>query len=303
MTNWQLQPRKIHIVIAGFTCTFNGNLGSSIPSGALVSLSEHFGVTSRTYLVLLNSLYMAGYVLGPLLFGPMSEYIGRRPVIIGTFLGYLVFMLACSGAPTFAALLVFRLCCGICASAPTAVIGGLYADIFDNPSHRGTAMSLYMTVTTIGPLVGPIISGFASQISWRWPFWVAVMIAAPGLPLVLTLPETFAPVLHNKAMKKYEKQGISVGGEESSQTHVLNPRKIFLRPAKLMVTEPVLLCSALYMALAYSLMFLSFQAYPIIFQGTLNLSFSENLTKANQSFTCSPLRPFLFHDRSCLYPK
>lgn len=212
---------------------------------------------------------MAGYVLGPLLFGPLSEYIGRRPVLIGTFLGYIIFMLTSSVAPTYAVLLILRLFCGICASAPTAVIGGLYADIFDNPSHRGTAMALYMTITTTGPLFGPIISGFASQLSWQWPFWVAGMIAAPGLPLVLTLPETFAPVLHNKMMKKYEKEGVLVRVDTASRNHVLDPRKIFVRPAKLMLTEPVLLASALYMALAYSLMFLTFQAYPIIFQSKL----------------------------------
>ncbi|ATY66912.1 Major facilitator superfamily general substrate transporter [Cordyceps militaris] len=64
-------PRKLHIIIAGFACTFNCNLGSSIPSGALDAISAHFGVASRAQLTLLNSLYMVGYV-----FGPLSEYVG-----------------------------------------------------------------------------------------------------------------------------------------------------------------------------------------------------------------------------------
>lgn len=53
--------RKLHIVIAGFTCTFNGNLGSSMPSGALNAISAEFGVTNRVHLILLNSLFMVGY--------------------------------------------------------------------------------------------------------------------------------------------------------------------------------------------------------------------------------------------------
>ncbi|KAL6850553.1 hypothetical protein ACO1O0_007677 [Amphichorda felina] len=265
-------PRKLHVVVAGFTCTFSGNLGSSMPSGALDAISAHFGVSSRIQLTLLNSLYMVGYVLGPLLFGPLSEYIGRRPVLIGTFMGYLIFMLACSGAPTYPALLVFRLLCGINAAAPTTVISGLYADILDDPSQRGLAMALYMTVTSIGPYTGPIISGYSSQASWRWPFWVAGLIAASGLPLVLTLPETFAPVLHNKEIRRRMKEDKGAAGESVTQLQPFDARKIFLRPATLLITEPILLFASLYMALAYSIMYLMFQAYPIVFQVWSSLS-------------------------------
>ncbi|KAH7162657.1 major facilitator superfamily domain-containing protein [Dactylonectria estremocensis] len=262
---------KVHIIIAGFTCTFNGNLGSSMPSGALDAISEHFGVTNHTHLVLLNSLYMVGYVMGPLLFAPMSEYVGRRPVLIGTFLGYCVFMLACSAAPNFAALLIFRMFCGVNAAAPTSIIGGLYADILDNPSVRGNAIAFYMTVTTTGPLIGPMISGFSSSMGWRWPFWIATMIAVPGMPFVLTLPETYAPVLFNKAVRKSMKKS----GGEHDQQHALQPfdlRKIFLRPVTLLFTEPILMFTSAYLTLAYAIMYLMFQAYPIVFQKFYGLS-------------------------------
>ncbi|TDZ18416.1 putative transporter [Colletotrichum orbiculare MAFF 240422] len=266
--------RKLHIVVAGFTCTFNGNLGSSMPSGALDAISDHFGVTDRIHLILLNSLFMVGYVIGPLLFAPMSEYVGRRPVLIGTFVGYLVFMLACSGAPNYPALLVFRLLCGINAAAPTSVLGGLYADIFDDPSVRGNAMALYMAVTTVGPLIGPIISGFSSPASWRWPFWIAGMIAAAGLPLVLTLPETFAPVLYNKAARqRLEKHGAeAVSDGEAMALKPFDVRKIFLRPLTLLVTEPILLATSAYLTLAYAVFYLMFQAYPVIFEQFYGLS-------------------------------
>ncbi|GKT41100.1 putative transporter [Colletotrichum spaethianum] len=266
--------RKLHIVVAGFTCTFNGNLGSSMPSGALDAISEEFGVSSRVHLILLNSLFMCGYVLGPLLFGPLSEYVGRRPVLIGTYLGYFIFILACSGAPNYSALLVFRLLSGINAAAPTTVIGGLYADILDNPAVRGNAMAVYMSVTTVGPLIGPIVSGFSSPVSWRWPFWIAGIIAACGLPLVLILPETYAPVLHNKAAKKQMKRNNDMEGKQ--QQHLkLKPfevRKIFLRPMKLLFTEPILLFTSAYLTLAYAVFYLLFQAYPVIFQGFYDLS-------------------------------
>ncbi|KID65133.1 Major facilitator superfamily domain, general substrate transporter, partial [Metarhizium hybridum] len=266
-------PRKIHIVLAGITCTFNTNLGSSMPSGALVAIAKQFAITNSLHFVLLNSIYMSGYVLGPLLFGPMSEYLGRRPVLISTFVGYLIFMAACSVAPSFTALVIFRLLCGICASAPHSVIGGLYSDIFDNPSHRGTAMSLYMSATNVGPLMGPLISGFSSQISWRWPFLLAVFIALPGLPLVLLMPETFAPVLYRRAVRRDKREGwVASTADVDLNDRVLDPRKVFVRPAKLISTEPILLFTALYIALAYAIMYLTFQAYPIIYQDHYGLS-------------------------------
>ncbi|GKU13313.1 unnamed protein product [Fusarium langsethiae] len=277
----KLSPmRKLHIVIAGFTCTFNGNFGSSMPSGALDIIAERFNVTDPVYLILLNSLYMVGYVLGPLLFGPLSEYIGRRPVLIGTYLGYILFMFLSSASPNYAALLIFRLLCGVSAAAPTTVLGGLYADILDDPSVRGNAMALYMTVTTIGPLIGPIVSGFSSTVSWRWPFWIAGMMAVAGLPLVLTIPETYAPVLHNKMVKAHikrrEKQNKKNKAESSDEEPLelkpFNVRKIFFRPMKLLFTEPILASTSAYLTLAYSVFYLMFQAYPRVFQGFYNLS-------------------------------
>ncbi|KAF4335386.1 major facilitator superfamily transporter [Fusarium beomiforme] len=272
--------RKLHIVIAGFTCTFNGNFGSSMPSGALDIIAKQFRITDPVHLILLNSLYMVGYVLGPLLFGPLSEYIGRRPVLIGTYLGYIVFMLACSGAPNYAALLVFRFLGGINAAAPTTVIGGLYADILDDPSTRGNAMALYMTVTTIGPLIGPIVSGFSSLVSWRWPFWIAGMMAIAGLPLVLTIPETYSPVLHNKMIKAHierrkkanKNNKTESNDEEPLELKPFNVRKIFFRPMKLLFTEPILASTSLYLTLAYSVFYLMFQTYPRVFQAFYGLS-------------------------------
>lgn len=223
-------------------------------------------MTSRVHLTLLNSLYMCGYVVGPLLFGPLSEYVGRRPVLVGTFLGYLVFMLLCSAAPTYPVLLLFRLLGGINAAAPTAVISGLYSDIMDDPSQRGTALAIYMSITSVGPCLAPIISGFTSQVSWRWPFWAAALIAAPSLPIVLTLPETFAPVLNREAIRA-KVDAEAKQGAVMAEIDPFSARRVFLRPITMMVTEPILLFTSLYLTLIYAIAYLMYQAYPIVFQG------------------------------------
>lgn len=66
--------------------------------------------------------------------------------MIWTFAGYTIFSLACAVAPNFMAIVVFRLFSGIFASSPTAVVGGLYADIFSDPKTRGRSMAGFMAV-------------------------------------------------------------------------------------------------------------------------------------------------------------
>jgi len=54
--------------------------------------------------------------------------------------------MGCALTPTWAGLLVFRFLTGVSASSPIAVVGGIYADIYNDPVTRGRAMSVFMGV-------------------------------------------------------------------------------------------------------------------------------------------------------------
>ncbi|RKL50288.1 hypothetical protein BFJ70_g1449 [Fusarium oxysporum] len=220
-------------------------------------------------LVLLNSLYMLGFAIGPLIFGPLSEHLGRRPVLIGTYLGYMIFTLCCAVSPNFTALLIFRLFCGVAAAAPNAVVGPLFADIFDRPGPRGKATAYYMCATAMVPPLGPIISGYATRHSWRLTFWVGLGISGVFLPLVFCLPETYAPIIR----KKYRVDPEVAEKQQPSLAQEL--KTIFARPFVMAAREPVVLFTSLYLALVYATLYLFFQAYPIIFQGVYQLSSGE----------------------------
>jgi MFS family permease len=146
----------------------NSTLGSSMPSGASEEIAKHFHVTSDLQLVLPISTFLIGYIVGPIICGPLSENYGRKIVFRVAFLHYTIFTLATVLAPNWPAFLIFRFICGTFASAPIAVVGGLYADIFTDPRTRGVAMACFMAATTFGPVLGPMISGFTAPISWRW---------------------------------------------------------------------------------------------------------------------------------------
>lgn len=67
--------------------------------------------------------------------------------MISSFLVFTLFTLACAVAPNWPSFLFFRLICGINASSPIAVVGGMYADIYNDPVTRGRALAIFMAVS------------------------------------------------------------------------------------------------------------------------------------------------------------
>lgn len=126
----------------------NSTLGSSLPSGAAAYVAKEFEITSKEQLVLPISLFLVGYVFGPIICGPLSESYGRKIIMVVGFMGFIIFTLACAVCKTYVSLLIFRFFVGVTASAPIAIVGGLFADIYDDPRARGRVMSYFMTVSS-----------------------------------------------------------------------------------------------------------------------------------------------------------
>lgn len=124
----------------------NSTMGSALPSNTINLITAEFDIHSDVLSVLPISIYLIGYVVGPLVFGPLSETYGRKWIMTGTFLMFIIFTMACALAPTWNALLIFRFFCGIGASAPIAVVGGVYADLYNDPVQRGRANAYFMGV-------------------------------------------------------------------------------------------------------------------------------------------------------------
>ncbi len=116
---------------------------------------------SREVAILTISLFVAGYCVGPLLWGPLSESYGRRPMFIISFVCYMGFQVGCALSKNTASILIFRFLGGCFAAAPLTNSGALLADIWDT-DHRGQAMSIFSLAPFAGPSIGPIVSGFIS---------------------------------------------------------------------------------------------------------------------------------------------
>ncbi|EMR64643.1 putative mfs multidrug transporter protein [Eutypa lata UCREL1] len=143
--NWSSR-KKGFIVFVGIIAILNSTFDSSLPSGAIDFITDEFNVADPVQHALPISVYLVGYILGPLLFSPLSETYGRRIIMVPSFALFTIFTLACALAPDWPSFLFFRLVCGINASSSIAITSGIYADIYADPVVRGRAIafSLYL---------------------------------------------------------------------------------------------------------------------------------------------------------------
>ncbi|OTB01037.1 hypothetical protein M426DRAFT_14892 [Hypoxylon sp. CI-4A] len=274
--NWP-KWRKNLILVTAMLTVGNSTMGSSLPSMAIPFIMKEWGVTNSTQSILPISTYIIGYVFGPLVWGPLSEYVGRRILSTGLFFMFLIWTLACALAPSWPVLLVFRLFTGTCASAPMAVVTGILADVFEDSVSRGRAMAYFMCTTVFGPLLAPIISGFASTtIGWRWTFWIALIIAGASFFLAAILPETYGPVLLTQRARKIRKADptAQVYSQAELEPHDFKQlaTRVLTRPIRMILTELIVTATCLYLALVYAIFYMSFQSFPIIFQQVYGLS-------------------------------
>jgi DHA1 family multidrug resistance protein-like MFS transporter len=99
------------------------------------------------------SLFIAGYIPGPIIFAPISELYGRKVAVVVPMFIFLCFTAATATATNLQTIFITRFFGGIMASSPVATVGGGLADMFDQ-KERGTAVVFYSLAVVAGPTLG-----------------------------------------------------------------------------------------------------------------------------------------------------
>jgi len=178
---------------------------------------------------------------------------------------------ACSDRLATAVFLVFRFISGFCASAFLSVAGGSVSDLFTN-EKVATPMALYTLCIFIGPVVGPLISGFINQnVDWRWTYrvlliWQFFLV----ISLIFFVPETYEPViLKRKAQRLRKKTGDDRYYAPIERQQKSLSRMILLScyvPFELVFFDRMALALDIWTALILGILYLAFQAWPVIFE-------------------------------------
>lgn len=122
----------------------------------------------------------------------------------------------------------------------------------------------------MGPIIGAALV-VNPHLGWRWTEYIeAIWVFPIFAPSLFALPEVYAPVL---LKKKAQRLRIETGNEALYHPHErmkLSPKTIvtrhFSRPLKMLLTEPMVTCIALYASFVYALLYLTLEVFPIVFE-------------------------------------
>ena len=141
-------------------------------------LAERFGVTAgaSAWSLSVTTLGLAGALL---VVGPLSDRVGRTPLIHASVTLASVVGLACALAPSWPALLGLRLVEGVAlAGLPAVATAYLREEL--HPASQARAVGLYVAGTALGGMAGRLLTGAVAELAgWRW-----ALVSAAALGLV-----------------------------------------------------------------------------------------------------------------------
>ncbi|KAF6217424.1 hypothetical protein HO133_006894 [Letharia lupina] len=268
--NWK-KSKKYTVTVFYASMTFCITFASSVFSTATAVTAEKYGVSTEV-MTLGTSLFVFGFAVGPIVWGPFSELYGRKiPLFFGFFV-FAIFQIPVAVAQNVETIMLSRFLGGFFGSSPLAIIGGTLAD-FWGPVERGFALGLFAGATFIGPVAGPIVGGFITQsyLGWRWTAWITLIMSSFfGTIAYFICAESYTPVLLQRKAAKIRFESKNWAIHAPADENQINMKEIvnkyLLRPFIMLALEPILVLITFYMAFIYGMIYLFFEAYPIAFQ-------------------------------------
>ena len=140
------------------------------------------------------TVYMLPLSFMSLVQGPLSDAVGRRPVILTGLVVYTAASIGCTLAPTFGMLLLFRAFQGSSVGVGVIVGRAVIRDLYDGPQAQ-KLLSLVTLIFAFAPSVAPIIGGWIHiTLGWRAVFgFMATFGFILAVASYFALPETHPP--------------------------------------------------------------------------------------------------------------
>lgn len=125
-----------------------------------------------------------------LVYGPLSDRYGRRPVLIVGICIYVVGSLMCAFAQGAVSLIIFRVLQAGGAASASALSMAMCKDLFDG-KERVRILAHIAVIMSVAPMVGPLVGGWVlTYLTWPFVFVVQAALGAISLAGVLWAPET-----------------------------------------------------------------------------------------------------------------
>jgi len=182
------EARSFTLLLAAMTALTALSIDMSLPAMPQLQQVFHAGVAP---VQLTLSLFLLGFAVGQLMCGPLSDRIGRKPVLLTGLGVFAVAGVLCTVSSSLPMLVLSRCLQGMGASVGPVIARAVVRDRFDN--RRGAAVLSQITqVMIIAPLVAPTLGGYLLVYS-GWPAIFATLASSGALLWLLCwryLPET-----------------------------------------------------------------------------------------------------------------
>ncbi len=159
---------------------------------AVPSMTAYFNTDASTVNLTLVG-YFLFFAIGLLIFGPMSDQYGRKPVLLIGMSAYALASAWCAFSVSISMLVIARITQALGAGAISAVSTAIVKDAVV-PERREAILSIVQVMFVVGPVLAPVAGALILQVaSWRMTFIVLAVIGGACMVLSLLYKETLPP--------------------------------------------------------------------------------------------------------------
>lgn len=193
MKNWLVRPQRrlgpLGLVVLLVLTSLVTPLSLDMYTPAIPHMTDYFSTDAGTVNLTLVG-YFLFFAVGLLVFGPMSDRYGRKPVLLVGIATYTVASGLCALSADIWMLILFRIVQALGAGAVSAVSTAVVKDAF-LAEKREAILSIVQVMFVVGPVLAPVIGALILQVAdWRMTFWTLAGIGVFCTVLALLFDET-----------------------------------------------------------------------------------------------------------------
>jgi len=187
------KKRQAAILTGLIMATVSAMMSTHLYTPSMPHLSDYFQTTPAVVKLSL-SLNALAFGCMQIVYGPLSDRLGRRPIMLLGMVGFSLASLICALAQTISQLIVMRIGQGLFSAAEAVLVYAIIHDYFED-ADMVRALAIYGMAVALAPATAPIIGGYIHVwLGWRFNFILIALIGClTTLMIWRVLPETSTP--------------------------------------------------------------------------------------------------------------